>query len=452
MNIKKLRWTAALLCCLLLPAACKKQLDIKPSSSLQVPSSAADFQALLDNADIFNSSWPMAGIAGADDGFILDATLASAPLTVRNGYVWNRDVFNENVKNDWSLPYTAIFYANIVLEGAAKYGGSGSTDWNNIRGQGAFFRAYAYWQLAQEFCKPYDAATAPMDPGLVIRSSSDLNTPSVRSTVAAAYAQITADLQSAVKLLPVNVVAKTRPGKAAAYAMVSRTYLSMRDYKRSAAYADSALALNGTLMDYNSISSASGPPFKRFNDEVIFHAGPTSYSSLQSPKYLVDTVLYASYDAADLRKPLFFSAATANKYQNFRGSYDGSSKLFSGLATDELYLIRAESRARGGDLGGALADLNLLRKNRYLKASYSDLVSADGKTVLGWILEERRKELLLRGLRWSDLRRLNMEADYQKTLVRIVGGTRYELPPGDPRYLWPLPLTVIAETGIPQNP
>jgi hypothetical protein len=193
-------------------------------------------------------------------------------------------------------------------------------------------------------------------------------------------------------------------------------------------------------------------PFKRFNDEVIFHAGPTSYSNLQSPKYLVDTVLYASYDATDLRKSLFFSAATANKYQNFRGSYDGSSKLFSGLATDELYLIRAEGRARTADLGGALADLNLLRKNRYSKSTYSDLVSADAKTVLRWVLDERWKELLMRGLRWSDLRRLNMEADYQRTLVRVAGGIRYELQPGDPRYLWPIPLVVIAQTGIAQNP
>lgn len=443
---------AAVLCCLLTAAACKKQLDIKPSSSLQVPSSAADFQALLDNTDIFNSSWPIAGTAGADDGLILDATLASAPLTVRNGYVWNRDVFNENVKNDWSLPYTAIFYANVVLEGVAKYGTAGNADWDNIRGQAAFFRAYAYWQLAQEFCRPYDAATASADPGLVIRDSSDLNVPSVRSTVAAAYGQVTADLQAAVRLLPVHVVAKTRPGKAAAYAMFARTYLSMRDYKRSADYADSALALNSTLMDYNSISPAAGVPFKRFNDEVIFHAGPTSYSNLQSPKYLVDTVLYASYDAADLRGALFFSKATANKYQNFRGSYDGSSKLFGGLATDELFLIRAEGRARTGDLGQALADLNQLRKNRYLKATYSDLTAADGKTVLGWVLEERRKELLLRGLRWSDLRRLNTEPDYQQTLVRVAGGIRYELPPGDPRYVWPIPLVVIAQTGIAQNP
>jgi hypothetical protein len=430
--------------------ACKKQLDIKPVSSLQVPVSLTDFQALLDNYNVFNNSWPYAGTAGADDGFIPDATLATATVSLRNAYIWNRDVFNDDRLNDWSFPYTAIFYANVVLEGATK-SGKGTADWKNVQGQAEFFRGFAYWQLAQEFCRPYDGAAAPTDPGLVIRATSDLNAVSTRSPVAITYRQITTDLQSAVQLLPVNVPAKTRPGKAAAYAMLARVYLGMRDFRHAGLYADSALALYSTLMDYNTVPASPSVPFKRFNDEVIFHSTISSFGALQAPKYLVDTVLYAGYRADDLRKQLYFKPATGTAYQNFRGSYDGTSALFNGLSVDELYLTRAEAKARTGDLGAALADLNHLRKNRYAKATYADLVSGDAKTVLDWIIGERRKELLLRGLRWPDLRRLNMDADYRKTVMKISDGQRYELPPGDPRYVWPIPLSVVAGTGIAQN-
>jgi len=71
---------------------------------------------------------------------------------------------------------------------------------------------------------------------------------------------------------------------------------------------------------------------------------------------------------------------------------------------------------------------------------------------LNKILTERRKELLMRGLRWTDLRRLNKETAFATTLSRIVNGTTYTLPPNDPGYVFRIPLSVINFTGIEQNP
>jgi tetratricopeptide (TPR) repeat protein len=343
-----------------------------------------------------------------------------------------------------------VFYANLVLEGTAGYG-DGSTAWRNVQGQAAFFRGYAYYALGQEFCKTYDGQTANTDAGLVLRASSDLNAKSVRFTVSQSYRQIISDLTLAAAALPVDVVAKTRPGKAAAFAMLARAYLVMGDYTNAYTYADSCLRLNGKLMDYNQLTAGSAASFKRFNDEVIFHAVLSSAPVLLAPRYLVDTSLYASYAAGDLRKTLFFKKAATKPYFNFNGSYDGTTALFSGLATDELYLLRAEAAARSGKITAALADLNLLRKNRYSAASYLPLSSTDASEVLGWILAERRKELVLRGQRWTDLRRLNREEAYRKTVVKLVNGQRYELPPGDARYVFPIPRSVVAETGIAQN-
>jgi len=67
------------------------------------------------------------------------------------------------------------------------------------------------------------------------------------------------------------------------------------------------------------------------------------------------------------------------------------------------------------------------------------------------ILVERRKELVLRNVRWFDLRRLNKDPRLAKTLLRKLNGQVYQLPPNDPRYTQYIPQSVIDLSGIEQN-
>jgi hypothetical protein len=66
-------------------------------------------------------------------------------------------------------------------------------------------------------------------------------------------------------------------------------------------------------------------------------------------------------------------------------------------------------------------------------------------------LLERRRELLFRGLRFTDLLRLNKEG-YQIALLRNLNGQQYALPPNSPLYVLPIPPDEIALTGEEQNP
>ncbi|MBN8856731.1 MAG: RagB/SusD family nutrient uptake outer membrane protein, partial [Sphingobacteriales bacterium] len=72
--------------------------------------------------------------------------------------------------------------------------------------------------------------------------------------------------------------------------------------------------------------------------------------------------------------------------------------------------------------------------------------------ALDTILVERRKELPFRGVRWTDLRRLNLEGR-TITLTRVLNGTTYQLPPNSKLYTLPIPPDVIIfNPNMKQNP
>jgi hypothetical protein len=67
----------------------------------------------------------------------------------------------------------------------------------------------------------------------------------------------------------------------------------------------------------------------------------------------------------------------------------------------------------------------------------------DKREILKFILQERKKELYMRGLRWDDLRRLNKESENAITLIRKIDDESFILEPKDPRWVWPIPINEI---------
>ena len=86
--------------------------------------------------------------------------------------------------------------------------------------------------------------------------------------------------------------------------------------------------------------------------------------------------------------------------------------------------------------------------NRFEKETFVQQRSDNSQEVLTWILEERRKELYLRGLRWEDLRRLNQDFRFEQTLSRKVNGQIYKLKPNSNRYVWPIPDNEVDLNGL----
>lgn len=88
---------------------------------------------------------------------------------------------------------------------------------------------------------------------------------------------------------------------------------------------------------------------------------------------------------------------------------------------------------------------------RWKTGTHIPYTTGNAGNVLSLVLSERRKELACRGLRWEDLKRLNREPGFAKTVVHRYGGQDYRLAPGDPRYVFPIPAQEITISGIAQN-
>ena len=446
-------------CLVITQVACNKDyLDKKPNSGIVVPKTLDDFQRLLDNQSIMTVT-PALGLLSSDDTyFINDQAWQASTTTERNAYVWAPDVF-EGVKNieDWNGPYKAIFYSNIILAGvddaAAKNGST--SDWDQIKGAALFTRAFANYGLLDCFSLPYDSITANDDLGIPIRLSANVDEIVQRSTVAKGYEQVIADVQQALPLLPAVLPPsnRNRPSKPAGYALLSRIYISMRRYDKAELYADSALALYNKLIDYNTVSLTSTTPFTINNDETIIrYTVVNTYPSLSisSVTTLIDSNLVKEYKTNDLRKSIYFRAITGGVGIK-RGYAGNGTAAFTGLATDELFLIKAECLARRNAFTQAMTTLNNLLIKRYKTNLFIAATANNASEALTVILKERQKELVFRGLRWSDVRRLNKEGA-NISMKRFINATSIELPPNSPKYAMPIPDDEISSSGVQQNP
>jgi hypothetical protein len=125
--------------------------------------------------------------------------------------------------------------------------------------------------------------------------------------------------------------------------------------------------------------------------------------------------------------------------------------LFSGLATDELYLVRAECAARNGNTAAALGDLNALLSKRWKTGTYVPLSAGSAEAALNLIITERRKELAGRLIRWSDLKRLRSDSRFAVTLSRKINGQVFSLTPDSRRYAYPIPFDETSASAIQQN-
>lgn len=439
--------------------SCKKYLEEKQNNSIAVPTRIEDLQALLDDASEYmnHTLTPCFGEVSSDNLFLLQNNYDTRPDFEKLFYVWKPAEYF--FPNDWSKSYTPVYNSNYCLEMIEKIPitSQNADRWNNVKGSALFYRSYNFLNLVWNYGKAYDENTSDSDLGIVLRLGSDFNKPSIRASVKQCYERIITDTRESIQYLPGISLHVYRPSRAAAYGLLARAYLSMRKYDSALHYSNLCLQIKSELINCNGdaefLNTTSGPSFVRFNKETIFYTEMYNFISIISNvRAKVDVALHSSYASNDWRRTAFFEPNSG--YYRFRGSYAQSGGIyFTGLATDEMYLIRAECytrRNQPGDIDFAIADLNTLLEKRY-KPPFVPVTATDATDALNKILTERRKELLFRGLRWIDIKRLNKEGA-NIVLTRVINGETHRLQPNSNYYALPLPADIIAITGMEQNP
>ena len=427
---------------------CSDFLDEKSDSKLATPETLVDNQALLDRSSNLLDNNSISGEISCDDIYITDSDYKGIGYEAdKRLYTWQPNLVSNPSGNDWESCYYRINICNTVLDNLKQYHVDHA---DNVRGQALAIRASIYLEASQIWSLAYDKSTSNSNMGMPLRLNSDMNIPSVRSTLEQTYQQILKDLHEVITLLPDHQVSVVRASKVTALAYLARTYLYMGDYQNALLYANQVLKINNTLMDFNSLKALDSYPIKDMNIEVLLSTSLGFSPVISTNTAKIDKDLYASYNNNDLRKSIYFKLNSAGDVL-FKGNYTGSSVKSSAIAIDEIYLIAAESYAELDNVTNAMKVLNDLLVKRWKQGTFTNVTASNKADALEIIAQERRKELLFRGIRWSDLKRYNRDRA-NINLSRTIGGKTYVLPANDLRYAIAIPEDIIKMTGMSQNP
>lgn len=432
---------------------CNKFLDAKSDMSLAIPNTVKDLQAIMD-FELYNiRGYPVSGDIASDYYYMTDVNVNAINTTFQDIYLLNG---NETVSADWTETYKKVMYANVVLDliDYAKLDGLTESDRDRVKGSALFQRGWNFYWLATLFAPAYDEVATDQLLGIPLRTSPDINISYARSTLKETFGQITSDLTRSSRLLPDVPVNSTRPSRPAAFAALARAYLYMGDVESAFLYADSCLSIKSDLMDYGEMDRDSNTPFPSMNKEVILHNTLASSGGIfTGTRAMLDTTLWESYQAGDFRKDLLYRENETTGGYNFKGNYSGPINIypFCGLATDEIFLIKAECAARLNRLGVAKASLRELLENRYESCNLPNM-ELDQQGLIVLILEERKKGLAFRfGIRWADIKRLNSHYNENIRVERMYDNRPFQLLPRDNRFSFLIPWDVISEGGLVQN-
>lgn len=310
------------------------------------------------------------------------------------------------ITTPWGANYRTVRNANTLIEGLAINTTLSDADKAAARGWAKTWAAYSYllnlnltYQAGIRFAEPgsdesgpivgytdalarigtlLDEGAADLDGGgsaFFFPTSSGLagfDTP-------ATFRQVNRALAARVALY--------RGDNAAALTAVGASFFSESD--------------NGTAGAYHVFGTGSGDILNPF---FLPQTNAASSAHLAHPSFVTDLA------AGDTRLSKVFDRGQVDTFDGLSSQYSEnvyptSLTPIAIIRNAELRLIRAEARARTGDLTGAIADLDVIR-NRAGLGDYDG--GMDDGSVLAEVLRQRRYELYAEGHRWIDVRRFGL--------------------------------------------
>lgn len=437
-------------------SGCNDFLDIKPKGE-KIPKTVTDFETLLNYESVQKVSDTYPAYL-TDDVYIPDVAqgtatpgLNSIDQSIRNLYLFKKEVFGDAHDDGfWFASYNRIYYYNTVIDNIMNAEGSNEQQKLSIKAEALISRALEYLYLVNGYARHYNASTADKDYGIPLILDEDISKKDlVRASVKDVYAQILSDIHTALPDLPLQPKGNAfRASKAAGYGILAKTYLYMGHYTEALKAANKVLKINNSLLDLKkfavvkpqgSIGRTNVPQDIDNPENIYIKFAPYVYGL--SSKAFGSNELMNLFSQDDMRLQIYFT-------KNFRNipteQYVWAPYLRTNLAVSspEIYLIAAECEAREGTIERAMTLINKLRDNRI--KNNSPLTAKDRTDALEKVIEERRRELAMIGMmRYIDLKRLNQESHFAKSVTHITNDIAFTLAPNSPLYILPIPAKVL---------
>ena len=419
-------------------SSCDSYIDITPKGAVTVDSARQYYELIVNPMRCYN---PAPYFYLTDDAWAKESNILGYESTSFHGinFTFNeqadRTLLSDN--NLYENMYAYILRMNLIIDNIDH--AEGSQELKTLaKAEARTFRAFDHFLAVNTYAKAYNPETATQDGGVCIMDHYDLEATPQKASVAEVYDFIIRELEEAVPLLqekPENIY---HPNKAYGYGLLAQVYLFHRDWEKAKQAALASLKLNDALVDYNVIKNAGGVAlYKNYNrdnnPEVLSYMWMGSGWTLEEAALyyygLISPELKNLFESNDLRYSLFLrdkGSSIVNWFDTGSGAAiwtpATTSERFTymtvGLRTAEVYLTLAEAYARLGDLNNATDYVNRLRAKR-LSDTSTDIAPQTSQTdMMNTIITERRKELLFGFHRFFDLKRLNIDPEYRKTITR----------------------------------
>lgn len=465
--LKKNIKTIAAALALITMQACEKTVDLVPSDSINegnVFQTANDLeQGLLG----VYGSW------SGENGMYVNALVADeAKISNENRgqgqfeFKWQYVPAQGGVASSgWTSFYYTIGLANKVLAAMDKVTPTLAADIAKkdlVRAQLLALRGMAHFELLQRYAGKYNASAK----GIPYTVTSDIAARPARQTAGDVIKGIEADLvASKVTALPAAPAATGTAGTILLSRAVVAGYQARVALYKGAFAAASTFATEAINLSAKTLAPAALFPSIWTDESEAEVMWKQRRTGVGVGTLWQDTNGDVFFEPSDKLKALF-NRTTDVRFKTYflvnLASQDTClvNKFFASprgpkivdvkaMRVAEMYLIRAEGKAEGGDLFGAAADYNTLRAARITGYTNESFASKDA--AIAAIYNERARELCFEGFRFFDHMRRGFPISRPASDVQST--TWQTLAASDFRMLFPIPQSsILANTNMEQNP
>lgn len=445
-------------------SACKDVIEVEPifqKDGAQIFTSLNDYQFSLTGA---YALFRRTGYFGS--GGQTTSTWANLPDMMTDNLVqtgedlanwqpqtnWVFTTDENDIEVAWIAAYSVISQANLTLRGIDAFVSVDAARVNRIKGQALAIRAMAHFDLLRFWGEEYDRNSSKL--GIPYVTEADVELKPARLTVKQTWDKIFVDMLAAETALASVTGINTATNKSnldvnAIRGLLARMYLYSKDYASAESYASMVITAAPLASRANFPNIWKDASSAEVLWSVAFNAGEGSpafgvhLAANNRNRFRPTAALEATFDQVnDVRFASYFASRVlgANNRRiltKYLGRATAVDNLvnWKALRTGEMFLIRAEARARQGGVKevSGLADLNELRAARI--TGYTPVLLI-GNPLLDAIELERRKELVGEGHRWFDLKRTSRNIARTE---RVLNSTVLTLAPTSKYWVWPIP-------------